>query len=87
MGKNDLAEPLLKKFSQTFKLGKAMHGPGTLKFFGINSMQRDEFTFKSNADDKLQDIFEHLFTHDRRRQTSSTLNPIEQKSYASIKDL
>ena len=49
-GERDLAAQFLKSFHNRFKLVKINHGPGKLRFYGINTVQNDECTVSTDAD-------------------------------------
>lgn len=52
-GVGDNAQVLIDRFDNAFKLGTVSNGPGSLRFFDINTVQNGDLTVSTNADDKL----------------------------------
>lgn len=56
---HDSAVHLLKKFNDHFKLGSLKIGPGNFRFFGTNVTNHDDFSITTDADEKLDGVFEY----------------------------
>lgn len=74
----------IKMFTESFKLGTAVEGPGAMRFFGINIEQDEDYTIKKNAEDKLNGLKEYFMARTRRKQFGYSLNAIERNHFASI---
>lgn len=83
-GIGDNAKNFLEQFHKHFKFGAVNRGPGKLRFFGINTMQNEDFTVGTDADDKLDAVTEYPFTRRRRKQSEEELNTIEKSVFASV---
>ena len=74
----------IEMFNSTFNLGTVVSGPGVIRFFGINVEQAEDYTIKTDADDKLNGLTEYFLTRARRKQFGSGLTKIEMDHFASI---
>lgn len=83
-GIGDNAKEFLEGFHQRFALGTFNHGPGKLRFFGINTIQNEYFTVDTDADDKLEAVTEYPITRPRRKQSDQELNKLEKSVFASV---
>lgn len=80
----DSAKLLIQQFDQTFKLGTVASGPGKLRFFGINTIQKEDMTICTDADDKLDSLNEYSPTRVRRKQSDAPVNDLEKSVFVSI---
>ena len=83
-GKPDARTAFINNFDKKFKLGTVNQGPGSLRFFGINTIQNEDFYISTNADDKLESIQTSFISRLRRKEYSDDINEIEKKSFASV---
>lgn len=67
----------LKKSIRSSSWGTVNPGPGTLRFFGSNAIQNDDFTVMTDANDKLESLSDFPLTSPRRKQSDDVLNKIE----------
>lgn len=72
------------EFGHKFDLGKINHGLGRLRFFRINIVQHEKFSFTLDVDDNLQAIEQNSLSRVRRRQCEKSINSIELTSFMSI---
>ena len=63
--------------------GNVNHGPGKLRFFGINTVQNTDHTIGTDADDMMDAVIEYPFSRMRRKQFDQPLNQMEKAVYAS----
>ena len=82
-GEGDRAEDFIKRFNQKFELGTVARGPGKMRFFGINTVQHDDKTVSTDADDKLNSLVEADISRTRRKEYDAPINEIERAAYAS----
>lgn len=52
-GSPSVVDNFVKLIVEKFKLGTIVHGPGELRFFGLNIIQSDDYTIETNGDGKL----------------------------------
>lgn len=83
-GEGDRAKLFLDKFDKKFKFGNVNHGPGKLRYFGINTIQNVDFTVETNADDKLDGVQEYPLSRQRRKEYNEALTKLEKSTFASI---
>lgn len=83
-GEPAVVDDVIDNISKSFKLGTILHGPGVLRYFGLNVTQHDDFTVTIDGDDKLNAIGTAPITRVRRRDVTDTLTPAEIKMFASI---
>lgn len=83
-GEGERPKWFLEKFDKKFKFGDVNHGPGKLRYFGINTTQNSDFTVETDADDKLDGVKEYPISRQRRKEYKELLNKIEKSAYASI---
>lgn len=83
-GTGDRAKAFLDVFDSRFKLGTINSGPGKLRFFGINTVQHEDFTVATDADDKLESVSEYPITRQRRKDSDDDINAIEKSAFASV---
>lgn len=82
-GIGNTAEQLLSDFGKQYELGKMESGPGNFRFFGINISQNDDLSIESDADDKLEGLFEYSLLRNRRKQQDGLVNKIEKSAFMS----
>ena len=82
-GEGNRAQLFLEKFDEQFKFGNVNHGPGKLRFFGINTVQNTDHTIETDADDKMDAVTEYPFSRMRRKQFDQPLNQMEKSVFAS----
>ena len=82
-GEGNRAELFLEAFDKKFKFGNVNHGPGKLRFFGINTIQNTDHTIETDADDKMEAVVEYPFSRMRRKQFDQPLTKIEKSVFAS----
>lgn len=83
-GTRDRAKAFLDVFDSRFKLGTINSGTGKLRFFGINTVQHEDFTVATDANDKLESVSEHPITRQRRTDSDDDINSIEKSAFASV---
>lgn len=74
----------LKQFEMKFKFGTVNHGPGELRFFGINTTQNCDFTVETDAHEKSDGVQEYPLSRQRRNEYNEMLNQIEKSAFASV---
>ena len=77
------ATVFLDAFDSRFKVGTVNHGPGKLRFFGINTTQDEDYTIATD-NDKLQAVMECPISRQRRKEPELEVNAIEKGTFASI---
>ena len=77
------AKAFIENFSQKFDLGTVATGPGKMRFFGINTVQEDDMTTHTDADDKLNALTEYAISRSRRKHFDQPMNPLEKWLFAS----
>ena len=82
-GEDNCVQHFIEEFDKRFRFGDVKHGPGKLRFFGINTVQNSDFTIETDADDKLDSVTEYPFSRQRRKQFEQPLNQIEKSVFAS----
>lgn len=75
---------LLTRLGSMFKLGPVSHGRGKIRFFGMNIIQFDYFSFQIEFDDKLEALEGYAITPVRHRQFDEQLNTIEKRTFMSL---
>lgn len=83
-GETDVVDNTIRSISEVFTLGTIIHGPGLLRYFGLNVVQHDYYTITIDSDDKLNGITTAPITHVRRRHATDSLSPTDRKTFASI---
>lgn len=83
-GQTKVVDDVIRSIGQIFTLGTIIHGPGLLRYFGLNIVQHDDMTITIDGDDKLNGIYTAPITRTRRRDTTDMLNPAEKRVFASI---
>lgn len=83
-GVEEHANNFIKKFNSRFKLGKIIHGPGRLRFYGLNAIQHEEYSCSIDGDDKLNVLEPYLLSRVRRKQTESRLTMVERSAFMSL---
>lgn len=73
----------LKKFSKEFELGKLEIGSGKFRFYGINVIQQGDLYIESDADEKLEGLFEYSLLRNRRKQLEEPVTNKEKSSFMS----
>jgi len=71
-------------FSQKYKLGSVVYGPGCFKYYGITVTQHEDSTIMLNADNKLECLSPYPLDNIRRKQIESEVNPIELTAFRSV---
>lgn len=61
-----------------------MRGPGTIRYFGINIIQHEDFTVTVHGDDELKALGTYPTSCTRRRNYLEPLKLLELKSFATI---
>lgn len=82
-GKHDRAPKFITEFNKKFELGTVWSGPGQMRFFGLNLEQADDFTIRTDANDKLKNVDEYQLSRPRRKEFNDKLNEIEKSAFAS----
>ena len=83
-GLPEVVRAFLQKFNMRYKLGTVAHGPGRLRFYGMNIVQEDDFSSYIDADDKLASLETFPLTRLRRREVDSPLTTVEKASFMSL---
>ena len=73
----------IMKFISKYKLGEAVHVPGSLRIFGMNIIQSEDYSVSIHADDKMKSLRPYPLSRTRRRQTEEKMNYVEKKSFMS----
>lgn len=60
------------------------HGPGNLRFDGLNITQEEDFPCRINADDKLVALEKRPISRLRRRETESELIAVAKSAFISL---
>lgn len=79
-GPDHIVDDSISRFKTHFKLGRNVLGLGTVRYFGINIIQRQWCTVPVHGDDKLE--VSHF--HTRHRNYINPLDQFEHKSFDSI---
>lgn len=74
----------ITEFNKKFTLGEVVHGPNSLRFYGMNLIQESDWSVTIHADDKLQSLEPYPISRTRRRQIDDQMNDIEKKAFMSI---
>lgn len=64
-GHDNNAQLFLEAFDRKFKFGTVSHGPGQMRFFGINTVQHEDFSIETDAEDKIEAVSQYLLLHQR----------------------
>lgn len=83
-GKVDTVDNVIAAINQKFPLGTIAHGPGLLRFFGLNIRQNEDHSINVDCDDKLSAIAPYPLPLARRKAPDEPLNSIEARAFASI---
>lgn len=83
-GDTDMVDKFITGFNSKFKFGTVVHGPGNLRFFGLNLVQNEDYTCEINADDKLHALEPYPLTRLRRREIDAELNAVEKSAFMSL---
>lgn len=67
-----------------FKLNTIMHGPGVLRYCGINVVQHEDMSMEVDGDDKLSSISPMQTSPHCRRQLHSPITHVESRSFAPV---
>lgn len=54
-----------------------------LRFFGINTIQNENFSLDTNADDKLKAVSEYFLSRHRRKESDKAVSALEKSAFAS----
>ena len=82
-GEGENAKLFIKSFNKNFELGTISSGPGRMRFFGINTVQEDDMTVVTDANDKLNALTEYVLSRPRRKQFDMSINELEKSFYSS----
>lgn len=83
-GVTNEVDKFLAGFDARFELGTVAHGPGSLRFYGMNIVQNEDMTCSIDANDKLSALEPYPITRLRRRQTEEPLNSVEKSAFMSL---
>lgn len=83
-GPPDHVDDVILKIEKHFTLGTLSHGPGTLRYFGLNILQYDDYSVSIDGNDKLDAIATLPITRVGRRELESLLNNAGSKAFASV---
>lgn len=83
-GLPDVFDVILIILRERFEFGAVTHGPGQLRFFGLNITKHDDIDDSIYGDDKLDALSAHLITAVRHRELESCLNSVEGKAFMSV---
>lgn len=84
-GLESLVHDIITTINQRFLLGTIAHGPGHLRYFGINILQEANLSVTVEADDKPLEISSATISRGRRGDQLSLLATIEIKAFSSLK--
>lgn len=80
-GHRSLTNPLAKSINHKFPLGTVRHGPGLIRFFGLNVRHFGDFSITVDGDDKLDALNNMQLSLCCRRDADFPLNSIESKAF------
>lgn len=83
-GEEGITAKFIDDFNRVFELGSVVSGPGEMRFFGTNLLQKDDMSVEIDVDDKLSNVFEYSFLRQRRKQMEEQVNDLEKKSFMSV---
>lgn len=83
-GPDHIVDESISRFKAHFTIGTVVRGHGTVRYFGINIIQHEDFTVTVNGDDELDALGAYSISRICRRNYLEPLNPPEVKSFASI---
>lgn len=73
-----------KPFSVKFKFGTNAHGPGQLHYFGVSSVQHDDFVCRTDGHDMLTAFEPALLTRLRCKAVADELNELAKSVFTSL---
>lgn len=82
-GQGNNAQVFVEAFDQKFKFSTVSHGPGKMLFFGINTVQHEDSSIETDAEDNIEAVTQYPLLRQRRKESDSPLNAIEKSSFAS----
>lgn len=75
-GVGNNAKVFLDDFDLKLELGTVNHGPGKLRFFGINTIQHEDYTVETYSDENLAAVTEYPITLQGLKQSDVVQNEI-----------
>lgn len=81
-GEVNRSQKFIEQFDRRFKFGYVNHGPGKLRYLGINTVQNGDYTIETDADDKLNAAAEYPFSRQRRKQAEQPLNQLDKSVFS-----
>lgn len=79
-----VVDDVIHAIKNRFTLGTVVHGPSTLRFFGLNTIQYDDYSVTIDGDDKLNGFSMAHITRVQRRPLTKTFTTVKQKIFSSI---
>lgn len=80
----ETTDPIVSAIAAKVELGTVVHGPGHLRYFGLNIHQQDDYYTVANGDGKLRSMQNMPFTGLRRRDLDIILSSVKNKSFAYL---
>lgn len=72
------------EFGKRFPLRSISQGPGEFRFYGLNNLQKEDFTCSLDGDDKLFSLSPYPLSCVHRRQCDEGMKTIEKQAFMSI---
>ena len=69
--------------NKKFELGTVTGGPGRMRFFDTNTVQSQDMTVATDADDKLNGLMEYALSCPGQKQFDQPINELERSLFAS----
>lgn len=82
-GTDNSLHNFIAAFNRIFKLGEIFYGPGTLRLYGMNIIQHDDYEITIHADDKIEALDPFPLSRIRGRQIDEHMNKLEKKFFMS----
>lgn len=83
-GHSSTTDPLVEAISTPFSLGTVVHGPGKIRYFGLNTLQHEVVSIVINGNDKLHALEDMPISRSRRKEYVLKLNSVEERSFSPI---
>lgn len=82
-GENDNEKLVIEKFNESLKVGTVSCGSGALRLFGNITVQNEDLTNSTEADDRLGTLTEYALSRKLCEQPDDPQNDIERSFFAS----
>lgn len=71
-------------FHKIFAFGTILHGPGGMRYFGVNTIKHENMTIWTDGDDKLLNTSEYPISWIHHKVRDEDMINIEKLTFASI---